>query len=88
VRDYPTDPTVRSIYRVYERWPEKQKVTGARDWCPITVARSPTMNRELMRVTAMRSMCQGTWRKAVRQLSPANSSESAVASSGTVVGVN
>jgi hypothetical protein len=70
------------------RRPEKQKVTGASDWCPITVASSPVMNEELMRVTAMRWMCQGTWRKAMRRLSPANSSESAVASSGTVVGVN
>jgi hypothetical protein len=69
------------------RRPEKQEVTGARDWCPITVASSPAMNGGLMRVTAMRWMCQGTWRKAVRRLSPANSSESAVASSGTVVGV-
>jgi hypothetical protein len=69
------------------RRPEKQEVTGARDWCPITVASSLAMNGGLMRVTAMQWMCQGMWRKAVRRLSPANSSESAVASSGTVVGV-
>jgi hypothetical protein len=66
---------------------EKQEVIGARDWCPITVASSPTMNRRLMRVTTMRWRCQGTWRKAMKRLSPANSSESAVASSGTVVRV-
>jgi hypothetical protein len=70
------------------RRPEKPEVTGARDWCPITVASSPVMNGELLRVTTMWWMCQGTWRKAVRRLSPANSSESAVAKSGTVVGVN
>jgi hypothetical protein len=69
------------------RRPEKQEVAGVRDWCPITVASSPAMNGGLLRITAMRWMCQGTWRKAVRRLSPANSSESAVASSGTVVGV-
>jgi hypothetical protein len=69
------------------RRPEKQEVAGTHDWCPITVASSPSMNGGLLRVTAMRWMCQGTWRKAVRWLSPANSSESAVASSGTVVGV-
>jgi hypothetical protein len=69
------------------RRPEKQEVASARDWCPITVASSLAMNGGLLRVTAMRWMCQGTWRKAVRRLSPANSSESAVASSGTVVGV-
>jgi hypothetical protein len=65
---------------------EKIGVTSARDWCPITVASSLEMNGGLMRVTVMRWMCQGTWRKAVRRLSPANSSESIVASSGTVVG--
>jgi hypothetical protein len=66
---------------------EKQEVTSARDWYPITVASSPAMNGRLMRVTAMRWMCQATWRKAMKWLSPANSSESAVASSVTVVGV-
>jgi hypothetical protein len=66
---------------------EKQEVTNACDWCPITVASSPAMNGGLLRVTAMWWMCQGTWRKAVKRLSPTNSSESAVASSGTVVGV-
>jgi hypothetical protein len=69
------------------RRPEKIGVTGARDWCPITVASSPAMNGGLLRVTAMQWMCQGTWRKAVRRLSLANSSESGVASSETVVGV-
>jgi hypothetical protein len=66
---------------------EKQEVIGAHDWCPITVASSPAMNGWLMRVTAMRWMFQGTWRKAVKCLSTANSSESTVASSGTMVGV-
>jgi hypothetical protein len=70
------------------RRPELTEVTGARDWCPITVASSLAMNGRLLRVTVMWWMCQGTWRKAVRRLSPANSSESIVASSGTVVGVN
>jgi hypothetical protein len=70
------------------RRPEKPEVTGARDWCPITVASSPVMNERLLRVTAMRWMYQGTWRKAARRLSPANSSESTVANSGTVLGVN
>jgi hypothetical protein len=67
---------------------EKQEITSVRDWCPIIVASSSAMNRRLMRVTAMRWMCQGTWRKVVKRLSPANSSESAVARSSTVVGVN
>jgi hypothetical protein len=71
-----------------ERRPEKQEVTSARDWYPITVASPAAMNGRLMRVTAMRWMCQGTWRKTVKRLSPANSSEFVVASSGTVVGVN
>jgi hypothetical protein len=66
---------------------KKQEVTSARDWCPITVASSPVMNGRLMRVTAMRWMCQGTWSKAMKRLSLANSSESTVAGSGTVVGV-
>jgi hypothetical protein len=70
------------------RRPEKQEVTGARDWCPITVVSSPAMNGRLMRVTTMRWMCQGTWRKAARWQFPANSSEAAVTSSGTVVEVN
>jgi hypothetical protein len=61
------------------RRPEEQEVTSAHDWCPITVASAPAMNGGLLRVTAMRWMCEGTWRKAVRRLSPASSSESAVA---------
>jgi hypothetical protein len=70
------------------QWPEKQEVTSARDWCPITVASSPAMTGGLQRVTTMRWMCQGMWHKIERRLSPVNSSESAMANSGTVVTVN
>jgi hypothetical protein len=46
------------------RRPGKQVATGAVDWCPVTVAISPVMDRRLQRVTATRWRCQGTWHKA------------------------
>jgi hypothetical protein len=69
------------------RWPEKTGVTGARDQWHLpwqVLRRSPdrlnTIDCDVVR-------CPSTWRKAVKGLSPANSSESAVVCSGTVAGV-
>jgi hypothetical protein len=63
------------------RRPEERKVTGAVDWCPITMAVIPAINRELQRVTAMRWRCQGMWHEIVRRQSPARLSEVTVARS-------
>jgi hypothetical protein len=50
------------------------------DWCPITVAVIPVINRESQWVTAMRWRCPGTWHKAECRQSPARLSEVAVVS--------
>jgi hypothetical protein len=60
---------------------KERKVTGALDWCPITVAVIPAINRELQRVTTMGWRCQGTWHEIVRRQSPARISEVTVARS-------
>ena len=65
------------------RWLEKERSTGAVDWCPITVAISPVINGELQRVTVMRWRCQGTWRKVSRRPSPVNFSAPVVRQGGT-----
>jgi hypothetical protein len=57
---------------------EKQEVTGARDWCPITVASSPTMNERLLRVTAARFK---GWRRGTTAVSIADSGDSRKATS-------
>jgi hypothetical protein len=61
---------------------EEGKVTGASAYCPVTVAVTPAMDRGLQRFTAIRWRCQGTWRQAVRRLSPASLSAQAAKQGG------
>jgi hypothetical protein len=62
---------------------EKERSTGAVDWCPITVEISPVINGELQRVTVMRWRYEGTWRKVSRRPSPVNLSAPAARQGGT-----
>jgi hypothetical protein len=60
---------------------EEGELTGALDWCPITVAVTPVINGEREQVTAMRWKCLDTRHKAGRRRSPACLSGSTAASS-------
>jgi hypothetical protein len=53
-------------------------VSGHRGW-------PPAMDRGLQRFTAIWWRCQGTWRQAVRRLTPASLSAQAAKQGGTVV---
>jgi hypothetical protein len=64
---------------------EEGEVTSAREFVSYAVAVTPAMDRGLQRFTAIRWRCQGTWRQAVRRLSPASLSAQAAKQGGTTV---
>jgi hypothetical protein len=61
---------------------EEGEVTGAREFVFNAVAVTPTMDSGLQRFTEIRWRCQGTWRQAVRRLSPASLSAQAAKQGG------
>jgi hypothetical protein len=51
---------------------EDERSTGAREFVSYAVAVTPAMDIGLQWFTVIRWRCQGTWRQAVRRLSPAS----------------
>jgi hypothetical protein len=66
---------------------EKKRVTSARDRWHLPWQAPQRSPDRLSTIDCDMVRCPGTWRKAVKRLSPANSSELAMVCSGTVVRV-